>query len=129
MLLRNGTCCCAPIGAAAASASATARILVRMVLLLCGAFDGRIARRTDARRADEQTRTVFDERDLSACRPIGAVARLEAANSDLGARRQRVAVEAATQQRVRSRAFECPVLNLAAIGLHGEVNPRMRIAE
>ena len=80
-------------------------------LLLCAAaLDGRIARRADARRADEQARAVLDERHLRAGRAIGAIARLEAANADLGSRRQRIAIEAAAQQRVRrapSNAQSC----------------------
>jgi len=41
----------------------------------------------DARRADEQARAVFDERHLRPGGTIGSIARLEAANANLGARR------------------------------------------
>src|SRR5688500_14848431 len=108
MLLRNGTFCCATSGLTAASVSAAARMTCGATLLLGGraAFGGWVAGRADTRRADEQTRAVLDEGHLSARRTIGSIARLEAANANLGACRQRVAIEAAAQQRVRRRTFE-----------------------
>src|SRR5688572_1508338 len=87
---------------------------------------GSLVRRADTRRADEQLRAIL-ERDVAAVGTERAVLRLEALHFDLGAVRQRVAVPATAQQRIRRTAFDHPLLNLAGRRRHVDVDPRMRV--
>jgi dienelactone hydrolase len=79
------------------------------------------------RRTDEELRAVC-ERDVAPVRALRPVLGLEALHGDLRARGQGVAVEPATQQRVRCAALDHPDRGLAR-GLVGDfqVDPRMRV--
>src|SRR5690606_18426096 len=79
-----------------------------------------------ARSAEVHAGAVGED-DLLRVRARRTVLRLEAADHDLRARRQRVLRPAAAQQRARSAALDLPALDRAVFLLDVDVEPRMRI--